>query len=209
MKITKHTAGEAIFPYIAYIPENCSEHPAMILQLHGIGERGNGGDDLDLVLVNGFAKIVNDANLTDCILIMPQCPADSFWLARIESIKAFIDQMMEKYAVDPDRLYMAGISMGAFGTWYSAVAYPKLFAAIAPCCGGCLAPHASELTMPIWAFHGLEDTAVPPVHTVDMINVLQDSNPHFRYTLYEGVGHNCWDLAFSEKLLSWLLKQHR
>lgn len=209
MKITKHTAEEAVFPYIAYIPENCSEHPAMIVQLHGVGERGNGGEDLDLVLVNGFAKIVNDANLTDCILIMPQCPTDTYWLARIESIKAFIDQMMEKYAVDAGRVYLCGISMGAFGTWYTAVAEPDKFAAIAPCCGGCLAALADKLTMPIWAFHGLADPVVPPYHTMDMVNVLQDTNPHFRYTLYEGVGHNCWDLAFSETLLKWLLKQHR
>ncbi len=209
MKITKHTANEAIFPYIAYIPDNCSEHPAMILQLHGVGERGNGNEDLALVLVNGFAKIVNDTNLTDCILIMPQCPADAYWLGKIESIKAFTDQMMEKYAIDPDRVYLCGISMGGFGTWHTAVCYPKLFAAIAPCCGGCLAAHTGELTMPIWAFHGLADPVVPPSHTLDMVNALQDTNPHFRYTLYEGVGHNCWDLAFSETLLKWLLKQHR
>ena len=209
MKIAKHTADEALFPYIAYIPENCSAHPAMIVQLHGAGERGNGGEDLDLVLVNGFPKIVNDSNLTDCILVMPQCPADSFWSLKIESIQAFIDQMIERYAVDTDRIYLCGISMGAFGTWYTAVAEPEKFAAIAPCCGGCLAALADKLTMPIWAFHGLADPVVPAYHTVDMINVLQDTNPHFRYTLYEGVGHNCWDQAFSEALLKWLLKQHK
>lgn len=209
MKITKHTIGEAILPYIAYIPENCSEHPAMILQLHGAGERGNGQDELDLVLVNGFSKIVNDTNLEDCILVMPQCPADSFWTLKIETIQAFIDQMMEKYAVDADRVYLCGISMGAFGTWYTAVAEPDKFAAIAPCCGGCLAALADKLTMPIWAFHGLADPVVPAYHTLDMVNVLQNSNPHFRYTLYEGIGHNCWDLAFDEKLLAWLLKQHK
>jgi len=209
MKITRHTAEDAVFPYIAYTPENCSDHPAMILQLHGMGERGNGGEDLDLVLVNGFAKIVNDTNLTDCILVMPQCPADTYWLSRLESIKIFIDQMLQKYAIDPGRVYLCGISMGGFGTWFSAVTYPELFAAIAPCCGGCLAAHADVLKMPIWAFHGLEDPVVPASHTIEMINVLQNTNPHFRYTLYEGVGHNCWDLAFSENLLKWLLKQHK
>ena len=101
MKITKHSFGEAILPYIAYIPDNCSDHPAMIVQLHGAGERGNGTTELDLVLVNGFSKIVNETNLEDCILVMPQCPADSFWTLKIETIQAFIDQMMEygrKYA---------------------------------------------------------------------------------------------------------------
>ena len=42
MKIIKKTAAEAVLPYIAYIPENCSDTPALLLHLHGAGERGNG-----------------------------------------------------------------------------------------------------------------------------------------------------------------------
>lgn len=210
MKISKHPIGEAILPYIAYIPERISDHPAMIVQLHGAGERGDGDKELDLVLVNGFAKIATDTNLNDCILIMPQCTADTYWLTRIETILAFVRQMTEKYAADPDRIYLCGISMGGFAAWYSAVACPSLFAAIAPCCGGCLAVHAGELMhTPIWAFHGLADPVVPPQHTVDMVNALKDVHPNFRYTLYEGVGHNAWDLAFTEELLRWLLAQRR
>ena len=82
MKILK---GEDIFPYIAYVPDHLSDHPALLIQLHGAGERGNGGDALDLVLVHGFSKIANDENLKDCVLIMPQCPTDSFWVAKIEN----------------------------------------------------------------------------------------------------------------------------
>lgn len=62
---------------------------------------------------------------------------------------------------------------------------------------------------PIWAFHGLADSVVPPHHTVDMVNALKDTHPNFRYTLYEGVGHNAWEQAFSEELLQWLLKQRK
>ena len=93
MKIIKEKGTESIFPYIAYVPEEVSESPAMLLQLHGAGERGNGGEDLDKVLVHGFAKIVNDENLRDAILVMPQCPKESFWAARVESIRKFIDEM--------------------------------------------------------------------------------------------------------------------
>lgn len=210
MKITKHPKTDDTLPYIAYIPEHISDHPAMIVQLHGAGERGDGDKELDLVLVNGFPKIVNDKNLNDCILIMPQCPAETYWMAMIESILSFVRQMAEKYTVDPDRICLCGISMGGFATWYSAVACPSLFAAIAPCCGGCLAVHAGELMhTPIWAFHGLADSVVPPHHTVDMVNALKDTHPNFRYTLYEGVGHNAWEQAFSEELLQWLLKQRK
>ena len=90
MNIIRQDNNENIFPYIAYIPENISDRPALIIQLHGVGERGDGGKDTDRVLSHGFVNIVNDENLKDCILVMPQCPSNTFWVARIESIKKFI-----------------------------------------------------------------------------------------------------------------------
>lgn len=210
MRIVKALDTEHIFPYIAYIPENLCAHPGLIFQLHGAGERGNGDADLDRVLVHGFAKIVTDTNLTDTILIMPQCPSERFWPAMVESIKEFIDQMVSLYSADPNRIYLCGLSMGGFGTWYTAMAYPNTFAAIAPCCGGGMAWNADVLrTMPIWAFHGLDDQTVAPKHTIEMIQALEGKNPYLKYDLYEGIGHNSWDLAFSESLLMWMLQQKR
>ena len=181
----------------------------MLIQLHGAGERGSGGNQLDKVLAHGFSKIVNDQNFNDCILILPQCPPDSFWAAKIESIRKFIDNMMQEFSADPERIYLCGLSMGGFGTWYTAMAYPTLFAAIAPCCGGGMAWNASTLKMPIWTFHGLEDKVVSPHQTIEMIEALKDKNPHFKYDLYEGVGHNAWNQAFSEQTLNWILSHKR
>ena len=209
MKIVREATRNSGFPYIAYIPETISSHPALLVQLHGAGERGNGGDDLEKVLVHGFSKIVNDDNLKDCVLIMPQCPTDSFWVAKIESIKKFIDKIAVEFSADPSRIYLCGLSMGGFGTWYTAMAYPQLFAAIAPCCGGGMAWNAKTLTMPIWTFHGLEDKVVSPHQTMEMIDALKNTNPNFKYDLYEGVGHNSWNQAFTEPTLSWLLSHKK
>ena len=209
MKVINHSDPDFGFPFISYMPENISEHPALIVQLHGAGERGNGGSDLDKVLVHGFSHIVNDDNLKDCILVMPQCPQDSFWVAKIERLKSFIENIVNVYSVNTDRIYLCGLSMGGFGTWYAAMAYPKLFAAIAPCCGGGMAWNAGVLKMPIWTFHGKEDTVVSPNQTLEMIEKLKDINPNFKYTLYDGVGHDSWTKAFSEELLEWLLVQHK
>ena len=209
MKIIRQKSCENIFPYIAYIPENVSNHPALLIQLHGAGERGNGGDELEKVLVHGFSKIVNDNNFNDCILIMPQCPNDTFWVAKIESIKKFIDKIMLKFSADTNRVYLCGLSMGGFGTWYTAMAYPKFFAAIMPCCGGGMAWNAGVLNMPIWTFHGLDDTIVSPNQTIEMIEKLKVSNPNLKYNLYEGVGHDSWNNAFSEQALNWILSQNK
>ena len=209
MHIIKQTDSTAIFPYIAYIPQTLSTNPALLIQLHGAGERGNGGAALDKVLVHGFSKIVTDENLRDCILLMPQCPEDSFWIAKIESLKQFIDSFVQQHHIDTSRIYLCGLSMGGFGTWNTAMAYPDLFAAIAPCCGGGMAWNAEILKMPIWAFHGKEDSVVSVHHTEEMVEKLVGKNPHFKYTLYDGVDHDSWVLAFSEELLQWLLAQHK
>ena len=208
MKIIREENGN-IFPYIAYIPDNVDSHPALLIQLHGSGEKGNGGDELDKVLVHGLSKVANDQNLKNCILVMPQCPLNTFWVARIESIRRFIDELIEEYSVDTSRIYLCGLSMGGFGTWYTATAYPDLFAAIAPCCGGGMPWNAKLLKMPIWTFHGLDDDIVSPRNTIEMIDALKDFNPNFKYNLYEGVGHNSWDLAFVEELIEWFLSHKK
>ena len=205
MKILKQENNDMIFPYIAYVPDNISSHPALLIQLHGAGERGDGGDDLEKVLVHGFSKIVTDENLDDCILIMPQCPTGTFWVAKIESLKAFIDEAILKFSIDTTRIYLCGLSMGGYGTWYTAMAYPELFAAIAPCCGGGMPWNASVLNMHIWAFHGLKDTVVSPTQTIEMVEKLKNINPNLKYDLYEGVGHDSWNKAFSEETLNWIL----
>lgn len=209
MKIIRQDSCENVFPYIAYIPDNISSHPALLIQLHGAGERGSGGADLEKVLVHGFSKIANDDNLKDCVLIMPQCPEDTFWVARIESIKKFVDEMITTYSVDTSRVYICGLSMGGFGTWYTAMAYPELFAAIIPCCGGGMAWNAQLLKMPVWAFHGLADTVVSPSQTMEMVEQLKNVNPNLKYNFYEGVGHDSWEYAFTEETLNWILLQKK
>ena len=104
MKIIRQETCENIFPFIAYIPDNIGSSPAIIIQLHGAGERGNGGSDTDKVLVHGFSKIVNDENLKDSGVVMPQCPLNSVWAAKVESIKRFIDEMILKFSADKSRV---------------------------------------------------------------------------------------------------------
>ena len=58
MRVERISDDKCIFPYIAYISDDISDNPSLIIQLHGAGERGEGGDELDKVLVHGFANIM-------------------------------------------------------------------------------------------------------------------------------------------------------
>ena len=201
-----------IFPYIARVPSKMHDKMPLILQLHGAGERGNGSDSvINAVEKNGFSHIFTDDAEIDCVLVQPQCRADSFWVAHIQEIKIFIEQLVKKYNIDEDRIYLTGLSMGGYGTWYTASAFPDMFAAIAPVCGGGMPWFAGALKMPVWAFHGKEDTVVLPSNSIDMIDVLRKGGKRddVKFTLSEGIGHNEWDVAYKEELLEWLLAQKK
>ena len=205
MKFEKFESGKYTFPFIAIVSDNASDKPAIIFQLHGAGERGKGTDDLDKVLVHGFPNLKEGIDKYDCVIVLPQCPEDSFWVAKIESINKFVDEMIKLYNGDENRLYLCGLSMGGFGTWYTSMAYPNRFAAIAPCCGGGMPWNADVLKVPIWMFHGAVDNVVLPSNTIDMYNALKGKNENIKFDLYDGVGHDSWVKAFSEDLLKWML----
>lgn len=203
MKRKEHNEGFQ-FPFVEYSPENTSGKLPVIIQLHGAGERGYGKEALKLVDVHGFSKLVAEKDY-NCLFIMPQCPSDTFWAARVESIIKFVEEIIEKYGVDKDRVFLTGLSMGGYGTWYTAMAKPSLFAKIAPVCGGGMPWNASVLTMPVWAFHGADDDLVTPIQSDEMINRLKLTNDDVKYTRMDGVGHDVWVYAYTQELLDWFL----
>lgn len=196
------------FPFIAKTPKNMTEGLPLIVQLHGAGERGD-GSNLEVVEVHGFSQVLTEEREEDVVLIMPQCPENSFWAANVPFIKSFILKILEKYKCDPDKVYLTGTSMGGYGTWFTAMAYPDMFAAIAPCCGGGMPWNAGVLTMPVWAFHGGKDTDVFPYESENMIKAMEKAGFNPKFTLFPEYGHNSWDPAYSDELLSWLLSKKR
>ena len=205
---TEHKEAELEFSFVEYSPENKRENMPLIIQLHGAGERGDGAGELYLVDKHGFSKIMNDLDC-ECIFVMPQCPSNQFWAGRVESIISFIQRIAEKYRADKSRIYLTGLSMGGYGTWFTAMARPDLFAAIAPVCGGGMAWNADVLDMPVWAFHGDMDPTVSPTQTREMVEALKASGKDVKYTEFAGEGHGIQDLAFTKELVNWLLSQKK
>ena len=206
---TEHREEKWIFPFVEYAPTDKKGGLPLIIQLHGAGERGNGQEALSLVDVHGFSKLIADKEIP-CIFAMPQCPKGSFWAARVESIIAFIDQLIEEYNIDTNRIYLTGLSMGGYGTWFTAMARPDLFAAIAPVCGGGMAWNAPALKkLPIWAFHGACDNSVSTTQSDEMVEKLRSVGANVKYTRMDGVGHNVWIYAYVQELLDWLLSHSK
>lgn len=209
MKRTEQRDSKWIFPFVSYLPEiQTTDKMPLIIQLHGAGERGFGKDDLKLVDVHGFSKLLNTSDYP-CLFVMPQCPEDTFWAARVESIIKFVEQLKNEYNIDENKVYLTGLSMGGYGTWFTSMARPDLFTAIAPVCGGGMAWNAGVLKMPVWAFHGSDDDVVSPIQSDEMVESLKANNLNVKYTRLDGVGHNAWDYAYNDELIKWFLSQQK
>ncbi len=208
MNRTEHREEKWKFPFVEYSFGDKNEKLPLIIQLHGAGERGYGKEDLAKVDVHGFSQYLAKAE-HNCIVIMPQCPVDTFWAASVESIVEFITQIKNEYNIDEDRVYLTGLSMGGYGTWFTAMARPDLFAAIAPVCGGGMAWNAEVLTMPIWAFHGVDDAIVSVNQSDEMVSKLRELGRDVTYTRMDNVGHNAWHFTYDEQMIEWLLSKKR
>jgi predicted peptidase len=207
--------------FLVYTPGTYSESkdkpcPLMIF-LHGMGERG---EDLKLVRKHGPPRIVKKKDDFPFLLVSPQClkgekgkgmwrDGKGWW--KVEDLELLLKFVKKKYNVDENRVYLTGLSMGGFGTWAWAAEHPERFAAIAPICGGGDPKKAKKYgSMPIWAFHGDRDRAVPLQKSQEMVDAVRAVKGNVKFTVYKGVGHNSWDRAYdTEELYTWLLEQKR
>jgi predicted peptidase len=195
--------------YLLYLPKEYGQDRSkkwpMLLFLHGSGERG---DDLEAVKKHGPPKLIEQGKEFPFIVVSPQCPDGEGWDSRV--LNALLDEVMKKYAVDADRVYCTGLSMGGFGTWQLAEDYPDRFAAIAPICGGGNPSKAALLkNVPVWAFHGAKDPVVPIQREQDMVDALKAAGGDVKFTIYPDAGHDAWTETYNNpELYDWLL-QHR
>ena len=179
----------------------------LLVFLHGAGERGS---DLNRVKSHGPPKLVENDPDFPFVLISPQCPGGGFW--NTEHLLQLIQSTIEEHNIDPDRVYLTGLSMGGFGSWALAAEAPEMFAAVAPVCGGGDPRTAGKLKdMPIWVFHGDADRVVPISSSQRMVDAVKGAgNEQIEFTIYQDVGHDSWTETYANKdLYSWFLKHQR
>lgn len=197
--------------YLLFLPKGYGEKAKrwpMILFLHGKGERG---DNLNKVKLHGPPKIVEKRKDFPFIVVSPQCPADAWWNDRLDVLINLLDEVVARYDVDTDRIYLTGLSMGGYGTWALGSRYPERFAAIAPICGGGIKFMSYSLTKtPIWAFHGAKDEVVALEESERMVKWINDRDGNAKLTVYPEAGHDSWTETYNnQELYEWFLKHRR
>ena len=195
--------------YLLYIPKSYDSDrgrkwPLMVF-LHGSGERGN---NLEVVKMHGPPKLINEGKKLPFIVVSPQLALNEWWSP--DMVAWLVKELISTMRVDPDRVYLTGLSMGGYGTWETAAKYPELFVAIAPICGRGDPSTAWKLRhTPTWIFHGAKDPIVPIKHSDDMNRALKRYG-NVRYTIYPNAEHDSWTETYSnEELYRWFLSQVR
>jgi len=195
--------------YLLYLPNGYEKEGKawpLVLFLHGAGESGQ---DLNKVKVHGPPKLAEAGKDFPFIVVSPQSPRMG-WDA--QTLNALLDDVVSSYRVDKDRVYVTGLSMGGFGTWALAAAYPERFAALVPICGGGNTADAKKLAgIPIWVFHGAKDNVVPPSRSENMVKALKEAGAkNLKFTLYPKANHDSWTETYNNsEMWAWLLQQKR
>ena len=155
------------------------------------------------------------------IVLTPKCPRSETggWGTSTSEIlspmmvKTFeiIEQVKKQYAIDEQRIYIHGTSMGAIGTFGLIKRFPDMFTAGYALCGWATPAMAPELSkVPFWIFHGELDDVVPVEGSRGIYNaVVAGGGKQIRYTEFKGVKHDAWNYVNDSKVYTWLLKQRK
>ncbi|MGH7249917.1 MAG: hypothetical protein ACREGC_03000, partial [Minisyncoccia bacterium] len=176
------TVSGVTYNYKVFVPANYNalqKYPAVMF-LHGSGERGSDNNLQTTVGLGVYIK--NNLSTFPMIAVFPQFPLVAEGSVAAGSVVSLQDQLamtalnqtLSEFSVDRNRVYLTGLSLGAYRDWDVAYANPNTFAALVPLSGditpvGITGNPTSDKTttvtlvaqklksLPIWIFHGAAD----------------------------------------------------
>ncbi len=166
-----------------------------IRQMHQVAVR-------ELLKIRGIPKIAEENKSFPYIVLSPQCPSHYIWPFVFDGIMAILDEIIERYPVDPKRIFVTGLSMGGYATWDLAMEYPEKFAGIVPVCGSTSKERINHLkNVPVWAFHGALDEVVPLEEVEELITALKLCGGEGKLTVFPEGKHDIWEDAYQDSEL--------
>jgi predicted peptidase len=222
-KVFKNQSAETLL-YRIFIPKDydAKKKYPLVLYLHGGGGRGNDNrrqfDGGNGYLIDFFTG--DDAQSRyPSFVVAPQSPMQEGWIEydsitptrQVRLVDEMLSEVQKDYSIDSSRIYVAGQSMGGFGTFAIISDYPNKFAAGVALCGGGDPAKVSRLAKtPIWAFHGAKDESVPVERSRSITAAIKQAGGQVRYTEYPDINHLIWPKVVKEtELLPWLFAQRK
>jgi predicted peptidase len=176
------------------------------MYLHGGSLRGH---DVERLRTSGLPQIVDQDTSFPFIVVSLLCPAGEIW-TDTDLLVGILDKVMSQYAVDSERIYLTGHSMGGRGALYLAYKYPDRFSAIVA-----MSPYSTITawaqrlkSIPIWIIHGAKDELVPVGESETMVKALKDVGGDVKFTILAERDHFILDNYENKQLYKWLF-EHR
>ena len=206
------TADVQPLKYLLYEPADAADSEAgkrwpLVVFLHGGGE---GGDDLETVKKHGLPKLIEAGQDFPFFVVSPQNPSKTqFW--DDQQLIRLVDEIASSHPIDPSRIYLTGLSRGAFGAWRLAIQNPDRFAALVPISGGGPLPYVKRIKdLPVWVFHGEKDTVIPVNESRRLVEELKNSGSNVKFTTYPDASHDAWTETYENPdLYEWMLQQKK
>ena len=192
--------------YLRFEPADFSENKKypIIIHFHGAGSRGNDVSILENQSIMCYAK---GSKNFPFVIFAPQCSANT-WFDVFGQLREFVKTVVELPYVDKENVYLSGVSMGGYASWQMLMSEPNIFRKAVICCGGGMYWNAARIKIPIWAFHGADDSTVFFEESQKMVNAVNRSGGNAKLTEYAGVGHNCWEPTYNNpEIYKWLLEE--
>jgi predicted peptidase len=201
-------------PYFLLIPQDYgpSQVYPLVIFLHGSGERG---DNLAPVLpYNGAYEFMETARRHSYFMLIPQAPTGTWWDSPddVRLVFGLLDEARGRFSIDPNRIYITGLSMGAFGMWKIVSQEPDIFAAGISVAGGLkdvsAAPRIARI--PFRMFHGSDDSLVSVAASRATVNALDKAGGSVEYVEYPGADHWIWQRVYTDpEVIDWLFEQKK
>ena len=193
-----------------YAQANGDRKLPLIIFLHGSSKRGR---DIERVKDNGLPPILDQKDDFDFVVASPQSLANYDWQTcwRPDDVLLLLEHLLTQYHIDPERVYLTGLSMGGYGTWAAITEHADRFAAAVPICGGGIPATARNIgKLPVWAFHGEADYVVPIRRSQEMVAAVNAAGGNAKLTSYPGVGHDSFTRTYANpEVFHWLLRHVR
>ena len=146
----------------------------------------------------------------DAMVITPQNPGGSWKPERLNNV---LEWVLDNYRVDPDSVYVMGMSLGGYGTMDFVGTYPEKIAAAMAMCGGSTLKDVQGLgQLPFWIIHGTADRAVSINASKTGVAALQQegNDKLLRYDWIPGGSHGLLARVFYlSECYEWLLSHKR
>jgi predicted esterase len=197
------------YPYALFLPDSTGtdEKIPLVVVLHGLG--GSGANTLPAWVERLDKKVA---------VLCPTYPMGAWWARPAEEmVLNLIDETREKYNIDSDRVFLAGLSNGAIGAYMIGMFYPDRFAGLIPIAGSITPRYMHFLVnlsnTPIYMIQGAHDPIFPIQLSRRVHKILSDMKYPVRYREHgeKGSAHGGHFLPESEvpAMVEWINKQKR